>query len=84
MCHTARGMAECQTSSVAALNVILSDTSDSEYRSGDNDNVSEDQDCGVVASVDQDFNEVNKELFNLSCIAFKRSESTQTIRFKGK
>ena len=40
-------MAECQASSVAALNVILSDTSDSEYRSDDDNNVSEDQDCEV-------------------------------------
>jgi len=68
MCHTARGMAECQTSSVAALYVILSDTSDSEYRSGD-DNVSEDQDCGVVASADQDCNEVNNEDRNSSTSA---------------
>ena len=47
----AQGMAESQDSSVAALNVILSDTSESEYRSGDDDSISGDQDCGVVASM---------------------------------
>jgi len=30
---------------------------DSEYRSGDGDNVIEEQDCGVVASVDEDYND---------------------------
>jgi len=49
-------MAECQASSVAALNVILSDTSDSEYRSDDDNNVSEDQDCEVLAFADQEAN----------------------------
>ena len=45
----AQGMEERQDSSVAALNVILSDTSESEYRSGDDDDsISRDQDCRVV------------------------------------
>jgi len=65
-------MVECQTSSVAALNVTLSDTSDSEYRSGDDDNVSEDQDCGIVASADQNCTEVNNEDRNSSTSAVYR------------
>ena len=60
-------MAERQASSVAAC--ILSDTSDSECRSGDDDNVSEDQDCGVVVSTDQDCNEVINEDKNSSTSA---------------
>ena len=65
-CDTTRAMAECQASSVAALNVIRSDTSDSEYRSDDDNNVSEDQDCEVVLSADQDCSEANNEDRNSS------------------
>ena len=54
-------MAECLASSVAALNVVLSDTGDSEYRSDDDDNVSEDQDREVLAFADQDCSEANED-----------------------
>ena len=64
-------MAERQTSSAAALNVILSDTNNSS--DGDDDVHLEDQDCGVVASTDQsdqDCNEINTE---------KRSTSSSAV-----
>jgi len=45
--------------SVAASNVMLSVMSASEYRSGEDDIISvEDHDCGVVASINEDYNDL--------------------------